>query len=1741
MFSLEKFVIYLKKKKRKKRGERKISFVLHEPDGNSEECGATTSSNQGDDSKLDGQGSGLSDDKKSRKAVSCGRPYLLRRSTASGTSGSIKRRSFRFKKSANKESGKENSDSRKPSGKDLQSETKKSGIKDVLKEKFSDSKKGGHKDDESKKFCGKDNDPDHLVRRVDSIQSKRQKGSLSDRSDTSELCLSGGEESPGIMESPDEQIPESPSDSNDPDDTSVNMPWIKVYGEELKISEMNSFFEKLNDKNVKNQKSTDFTNFQISTFERQSLHRGVETTYNFGNDYIPKRNPKLISAEKKTKDQSMMLRYVKTQVKDSFHSPLAIIVKSIVILSEEHVIDILPVAWELLLESNQEVVATAASLFIVTSFKAPGKAIEIMQKGLQNSETAVRINAILRFQVLWRHRYQAWPRMEERAQTTFRLPPPSIEFTLTSPKIGIESLPVVDPPWMTINAEIPVNKFPKAEESHRQLSARKTTEKREVTPPPLAYHAVKHKVIDGRESFLITAIPIVIQAAYETNIPHAVGDVDHDEGDDESCDTQETGKSQGQQQQQQQQSQLLQKGTGIHGQSLPVLFPSCLCSAVVDIVTLLDDAAVSADGNSVYEIAYQVIWNCLVEDSSLFLRYILERLTRDKQELMFKILRHLIRFVPKLPQQAAFALYNYIIGYVMFYVRSPHENGQKMIGAALSVLWMVVHSVHGIMFKDLKQILRKEQCDMAILLTAHAPSAKKIIVHGPQEQDGGGIPSQFPVQEDTQFCQLWRESLDYFNIDEKNHKEYFLVDHKTHQIHNLNSYVRDYYCFKRSQYPQLELIHMKPEEAFNALQRQELVHKFIEIGKVLLTWAILKNVDMVMQRVVFLHEELIKIGSFPRKALAADLDLYKGGEMGKVEGNCLFQLLLSLETPSPDPLNIGELVKEEKPLKAIDFCYHDESEMINVVDCISLCVMVISYAADSLRAYQMLVILEAILPCYLKQIQSSKYRKQDQSEREIIAQLAVSIKTLVNNCEALTKNYNGPQRTSPEHKTSSQRNYSKGPYSPAYDYEEDSKYITDRGRTRITYDRDADDSEQVLRTDFRRPRDVLLSTVADFVTKSSCRLIELYKMYPDSKHVELLDQRSYVRLADIAITLLKVSPYDPETMGCKGLQRYMTHLLPATDWSNETMRQTLLTMLRRIDKMFVKIHKKTFIRRQVDWNAASGILKGVYETLFRYPVIVTLQPMKALINTCQALITADIADIGQSENISTTSVVVMSKVPPSQFTSIVIKLIVLQILAFNDTYTLEMVCGSLCGSSFSSTLSEKVENTLVNFLLPFCLKVGGGARDQLCIRQNDITFALNAILNFMSPLMTSTKPTATGSQNFKTMSEGRTASVTYNMRDSKTVSGLTPSVYKIGFLGLKIIQICFESQLNSHWQKIAAVLKDISKVTEARISFWSYVEFLVVFRNPLFIILLPFIQQKIIQPTSNETEKIMQLRIKEKLTCFNPSPPVCRAALVVQLRNELRDLRTELDNKKIELDSKGKEGNSGSLDIPNQRTSFSDYLDNHHPVQCENLTHRGSITSTQGSGSLHEASFPNGVKDFKGEIFSSNEEYPLDYEGKPFISKLHRSKAQSRKTFRFRKSRIDQKSQTKSAPASINVSEVQSPTDVSAQQISTPQLTSSIQMSKPPVTSQVTFETSWEEESLLSQTTSSTSGYRENCSLLMMQLESPREIRHCYPSSSNSTLVPPVSPESFESDDDVRSSQHSILMMYGQQDKNTML
>ncbi|XP_029661672.1 protein unc-80 homolog [Formica exsecta] len=1352
--------------------ERKISFVLYEPDNESEGSSKSTVTIQGEEAQ------NIEKEKAKRMPAPPSRPFLLRRSPA-GT-GSFKKRSLKLRRNTKE-------------GKDTECEA-------------------------------------YTVKRTDSIQSKRKVSSLSDRSDTSEPGAAGevsGEESPGILS--DDQPPESPSDSNETDETNKNFPWMKVlvqlansfnfycshqnfchpfchrrqmrassrlvksvrkiYGEKFGILNGTGLLDVDTDKkedskkDKRSRKVSDQTSTQVSPVRRKdSVGRkykieknldgsqsGRSTQRDSSKDLAEQDSEKGKESSKKIiadddveedKELPPILKYVKTQVKDAFHAPLATLIKGAVVITEDLFVEVLPVAWELLLESNQEVAASAAALFIISAVRAPNQASELMHKGLQHSSSSVRINAILRFQVLWKLRYQVWPRMEEAAHLTFKVPPPGIEFTLPSPKIGIESLPVVDPPWMpqvkTKVEEVTIN-----QERHRSLvTATKTRKKQQTELIKKALQAQDDKKREERENFLITTIPITVQAAYE---PSPVGD-DHDEGNVGDEDAGET----------------VPRNTSHHSQSALSLFPSSLCSAIVQIINLLDDPAVSDDGNAVYEVAYQVIWSCLVEDSALFLRYVLERLTREKQELMFKILRHLIRFVPKLPQQAAFALYNYIIGYVMFYVRSPHEEGQKLIGTALSILWMVVHSVHGIMFKDLKQILRKEQCDASILLTANVPSAKKIIVHGPQDPDAGEIPSQFPVQEDTQFCQILRESLDFFGVEESKQHEYFLVDYKTHQIHNPSSYVRDYYFFKRSQFPQIELVHMKPEDAFNALQRQELMHKFVEIGKVLLTWAILKNVDMVVQRVVFLHEELMKLPSFPRKALEADLDLYKGGEIGRV-------------------------------------------------------------------------------------------------------------KTLVNNSEALTKYYNGPQKSSPEHKGSSQKNYGKGPYSPGFDFEDDThttKYI-EHSKVRRFYDRDNEDAENFHKNEFRRPRNTLLNMVGDFVARCSTRLIELNKKSQDGKNIELLDSKCHVRLADIAHSLLKISPYDPTTMACRGLRRYMNDILPSTEWAADDMRPALTLILRRLDKIFSKIHKKASVRRNTNWVAASNLLKGVYETLSKSPYIAHFQYLKTLLNTCQALI---VGDTPPEDITSASAAAVMSKIPPPHFCSTVLRLIALHVISFGEGYSLENVLG---GQSVFAN-QTRTENALLNLLIPLFLRIGTGRKDVPKLKQSDISFALTAVLNTLWPPSMKAPLTVQ-----KPSTDIRTGSLTFAARDPKTLTKTSLTLYQVAFLALKIMTICFETELRTEWPKVLRTMRLLNKRNEASIYLWSFIEFVVTHRTALYIQMLPFIVYKIGQAPISEHERNMHSIIREKIN-GSIKVPKSRGALLMDLIHELKNLKEEIEDRRFD-------------------------------------------------------------------------------------------------------------------------------------------------------------------------------------------------------------------------------------------------
>lgn len=407
---------------------------------------------------------------------------------------------------------------------------------------------------------------------------------------------------------------------------------------------------------------------------------------------------------------------------------------------------------------------------------------------------------------LWSNRYQCWQRLEDGAQGSLKLPPAAIEFTLPSPRIALECQPVVDPPYMPIVKtkvdEVAINQEPAIQKSF--VAATKTRRKQQIELVARALQEQEDKLREERETYRFNGVPLTLQASYEPALFHSVEDHDDNEDDIERIPLH-------------------------HMQVAQCFFPSCLTTASVQVINLLEDNQVNGEGTAVYEVAHKVVWQCLIEEPALFMRNLLERLTREKKSTIIQTMRRLIRFLPRLPNQAAFTMYNYLTGFIMHHVRTPYEDSQEIIASVMTVIWLVVPNVYGLFLKDLKQILRKEQCDATILITANVPSAKKIIVHGP---DASSIPSQFPIHEDTQFSQILTDSLDFFGIDEGKHNEYFLVDTKTNQIHNLNAFVRDFYFFKRSQYPQISLVHMNPTDAFDKFQRQAFTLQFTELGKV---------------------------------------------------------------------------------------------------------------------------------------------------------------------------------------------------------------------------------------------------------------------------------------------------------------------------------------------------------------------------------------------------------------------------------------------------------------------------------------------------------------------------------------------------------------------------------------------------------------------------------------------------------------------------------------------------------------------------------------------------------------------------------------------------------------------------------------------------------------------------------------------------------------------------------------------
>ncbi|XP_078578406.1 protein unc-80 homolog isoform X2 [Branchiostoma floridae x Branchiostoma japonicum] len=1326
-------------------------------------------------------------------------------------------------------------------------------------------------------------------------------------------------------------------------------------------------------------------------------------------------------AKSATSSDNGMLKYLQTQVLNPSQCALTTLVKAATVLVDDTFCDILPVAWELLLDSNQHVAKSAATLMLLSSVKIPEHVIELYVRELHHTDPTQRINAIKRWQILWNSRYHVWPSMEEGA--CFKIPPPNIDFTQPSPPMGLGGCTVADPPWMAHCTMWDENITDDGQKRMFAAAATSRTAQQDAHLHQVLLEEEQHLQV-ARGECHVTAVPVLLKAGYEQSL------VQHGDGDDDAGGNVEERSDH----------------TSLHQTLTPAqpVLPSSISAIAAILIRLTDDEEVNEEGLKVGAVARMVSWSCLVDDPALFLKHFLENLNvRPKQEELVWLLRRLLNAGDLLPQHTSHYLFNQLMGLVMYYVRSPVRGEDDAMAITLSAVCQVLPFVESLYPKDVKPILRKEHCEHAVLLTANVPSTKKVIVHGTEESC---IPTQLPVLEDTQFKSILQDCLEFFNIRQDQHDQHFLADKKTNQLRNDQWYVRDYYFFKRQVVPQLKLVKMDPRQAYQMYQKQTFTSKLADLGRLRFMTTLLQSSfpSQVLSHVMFLQSELKSLPSFSRKSLDVPFALFSG-KLGKelydidtihkniwtkllsgmflnmpsefpwdedislflrtitgifslhcddinmarhclaallntaqrfksvftthgyqyilstilqvyannqhnmilceaiqfcvkqfyllhripfilqlfgtvapllearhskeqpmVSAECLFKLILSLGQTCHDPVNLLGLLVEGRPLQTLDYFYADDPPDMTIIEAMNVCITVVAYAADSLRSIQMLCVLEALVPFYMRHLMKETNRRDSISaakeELTSIEQLAVSMEALTQSCEPFNRTISASILRSNDTTGSVNKRKtnvlaaSKTMVSPT-STREPVKEDDDELKVRFMEDTRRIQYEQNVQSapghyEFHRPREAFLNIIVEYFVGSKSRFKQLRRMLdPRFQVPELLSTRSHIRIVEILDSFLRTATDDPLSLGSVGLQRYFTDMLPIIDWSVPSKRPALVLLLRKLERMFSRIYKRPSLRCHLDWVSATNLLKGVYFTLTKQNIIAHLPQLNLLVTVCVNLLLADVTSApGEGLTIlqMTSPGISTLMTPPAGFCAVIVRLAAAQIQFLKNDLTLDQGLRGFV----NDPSQEKVDTSMLNLMLPLLIRVGTANKDIPKISRIDILYAVSTFLGILIP--------AKDVSSHLQRSGSITASLTsFSLAGDHTAAACSSITPFIAVLGLKILLTCFSKNLTEEWGMLSTALQEFEvafhPVGTGGLAFLDLMDFIVTKRPPVFVLLKPFLLMQLSKvAVLTEQEALLQDRLQDKLyghTHLSPAHTRGNWDVLNDLFQEMKQLR----------------------------------------------------------------------------------------------------------------------------------------------------------------------------------------------------------------------------------------------------------
>ncbi|KAL9964279.1 hypothetical protein ACROYT_G027897 [Oculina patagonica] len=421
--------------------------------------------------------------------------------------------------------------------------------------------------------------------------------------------------------------------------------------------------------------------------------------------------------------------------------------------------------------------------------------------------------------------------------------------------------------------------------------------------------------------------------------------------------------------------------------------------------------------------------------------------------------------------------------------------------------------------------------------------------------------------------------------------------------------------------------------------------------------------------------------------------------------------------------------------------------------------------------------------------------------------------------------------------------------------------------------------------EYRKPRDALLILVSDYIRICAPRLEELEEASLPPRYTvpELLDSISVNTLAQIVYSLLKLAVYDPVTLSCLGVKRYMTDALPLLKGSPEALDTAMLLILKRVNKMFEKLVNKPDLMRCIDWKSLEVYLKGLHMTLCKRPSIAASPCLKTLVSICTSLILQERAAAAVSVAANLPFAPILS--PPQFFADTVIK------LASRLMHVMKEQCSlkELCGNTINFGGPTRTEKMFVRLILPTCIRLGSGRTDAPKASFEDVSYALSCFLVTVTTKNSSTPSTGPVRLSFVDDNLELPRYLTFAAsHEGKTSNEEIPeSLYCAAYLGLKVLMVCFEDRLATEWYRIYQAMETVVDGQIGNVGFWDFMNFCVSYRTPLFLLIMPLIRTKVTHLRHNSsTERALKQRVLDKIS----RPPLvvnCRNALITRFLEEL--------------------------------------------------------------------------------------------------------------------------------------------------------------------------------------------------------------------------------------------------------------